>query len=113
MIRNRIPCFKRGEILDSQLLENLRNTPYEFYSLAYHDYPNGIISGLDIYADKSKLTIKPGVVKFNNFYYRISKEEIIDIPLEDSLSAASIYDGKIIKNIENTNLVKFIRVEWI
>lgn len=83
MIRNRVPCFKRGEILDSQLLENLRNTPYEFYSLAYHDYPNGIISGLDIYADKSKLTIKPGVVKFNNFYYRISKEEIIDIPLED------------------------------
>lgn len=83
MIRNRIPYFKRGEILDSQLLENLRNTPYEFYSLAYHDYPNGVISGLDIYADKSKLTIKPGVVKFNNFYYRISKEEIIDIPLED------------------------------
>lgn len=83
MIRNRIPCFKRGEILDSQLLENLRNTPYEFYSLAYYNYPNGIISGLDIYADKSKLTIKPGIVKFNNFYYRIDKEIIIDIPLED------------------------------
>lgn len=35
----------------------------------------------------------------------------IDNPLEDTLNNTSIYDGKIIKNIENTNIVKFIRVK--
>lgn len=53
MIKNRVPYFKRGEILDSQLLENIRNTPYEFFSLKYFNYPNGIISGLEVYSDKT------------------------------------------------------------
>lgn len=83
MIKNRVPCFKRGEILDSHLLENLRDTPYEFYSLAYYNYCDGVITGLDIYAEGSKLIIKPGVIKYNNFYYRVNKDKIIEIPLED------------------------------
>lgn len=83
MIKNKIPCFKRGEILDSQLLENLRDTPYEFYSLTHYSYPSGIIFGFDIYAEGSKLIVKPGVIKYNNFYYKMNKEKIINIPLED------------------------------
>lgn len=83
MIKNKIPYFKRGEILDSQLLENLRDVPYEFYSLLYSAYPNGVISGINVVAEKNKFIIKPGIIKFNNFYYRINKEEIINIPLED------------------------------
>lgn len=83
MIKNRVPYFKRGEILDSQLLENIRNTPYEFFSLKYFNYPNGIISGLEVYSDKNKLIITPGVIKFNDFYYRVNDEIIREIPLED------------------------------
>lgn len=83
MIKNRIPYFKRGEILDSQLLENIKNTPYEFFSLKYFNYPDGIISGLEVYSDKNKLVITPGVIKFNNFYYRVNDEIVREIPLED------------------------------
>ena len=58
-------------------------------------------------------TISFTITIINNYNQKYIATVYIDIPLEDSLSAASIYDGKIIKNIENTNLVKFIRVEWI
>lgn len=58
-------------------------------------------------------TISFTITIINNYNQKYIATVYIDIPLEDSLSTASIYDGKIIKNIENTNLVKFIRVEWI
>lgn len=80
---NEVPCFRRGDILDSKILESLRDTPYEFYKLTYSNYSNGIISGVEVYADKNILTIKPGIIKFNDFYYRIKEEVSLDIPLDD------------------------------
>ena len=56
-------------------------------------------------------TISFTITIINNYNYKYVATVYIDIPLEDSSTGASIYDGKIIKNIENTNLVKFIRIE--
>ena len=83
MIKNRIPYFKRGEILSKELLENLRNTPYEFFSSIYFNYPDGIISGFEVYPDKNKIIISPGIIKFSDFYYRVNEEVIKEIPVED------------------------------
>ena len=83
IIKNKMPFFKRGEILDSQILENLRDTPYEFYSLAYNNFFNGVITGLSICVEKNFIIIKPGIIKYNNYYYRINKTIKIEVPLED------------------------------
>lgn len=83
MIQNKVPQFKRGQILDSELLKNLRDTPYEFFMLTYLNYSSGVIMGLETYINDNKIVVTPGIVKFDNFYYRIPNEIIKEIPLYD------------------------------
>ena len=45
----------------------------------------------------------------NNYNQEFVATVYIDIPLEDKASDTTIYDGKVIKEIKNTNLVKFVR----
>lgn len=83
MIQNKVPQFKRGQILDSELLKNLRDTPYDFFLLTYSAYSTGIITGIECYINNNKIIITPGIVKFNDFYYRIPKEITKEIPSYD------------------------------
>lgn len=83
MIQNKVPQFKRGQILDSELLKSLRDTPYEFFLLTYLAYSRGVITGIESYIEDNKIIITPGIVKFNDFYYRIQKKIIKEIPLYD------------------------------
>lgn len=83
MIKNKIPCFKRGEILDSELLKNLRDAPYEFFSLKYSKNPDGVIFGLEVLADIHTVIISCGIVRYKNFYYRINENVVKKVPMED------------------------------
>lgn len=66
-------------------------------------------SGISLNSIKCNLSFRVTIV--NNYNQKFVATVYIDIPLEDSFTNESIYDGKIIKNMENTNIVKFIRVE--
>ena len=66
-------------------------------------------AGISLSSIKCNLSFRVTIVNYYN--QKFVATVYIDIPLEDSFNGASIYDGKIIKNMENTNIVKFIRVE--
>ena len=74
-------------------------------------YDGSLLKKAGILLTQMKCTLSFTITIVNNYNQKFVATVYIDIPLEDSMSGASIYDGKLIKNIENTNLVKFIRVE--
>ena len=74
-------------------------------------YDGSLLKKSGILLSQMKCTLSFTITIVNNYNQKFVATVYIDIPLEDSMSSTSIYDGKLIKNIENTNLVKFIRVE--
>ncbi len=66
-------------------------------------------SGISLNSIKCNLSFKVTIV--NNYNQKFVATVYIDIPLEDSFTNESIYNGSIVKNMENSNIVKFIRVE--
>ena len=74
-------------------------------------YDGSLLRKGGILLSQMECTLSFTITIINNYNQKYVATVYIDIPIEDNMSGASIYDGKIIKNIENTNLVKFIRVE--
>ena len=74
-------------------------------------YDGSLLRKGGILISQMECTLSFTITIINNYNQKYVATVYIDIPIEDNMSGASIYDGKIIKNIENTNLVKFIRVE--
>ena len=74
-------------------------------------YVGSLLRKGGILLSQMECTLSFTITIINNYNQKYVATVYIDIPLEDSMSGESIYDGKLIKNIENTNLVKFIRVE--
>lgn len=66
-------------------------------------------SGISLNSIKCNLSFRVTIV--NNYNQKFVATVYIDIPLEDSFTNESIYNESIVKNMENTNIVKFIRVE--
>ena len=74
-------------------------------------YDGSLLRKSGILISQMECTLSFRITIINNYNQKYVATVYIDIPLEDSLNNTSIYDGKIIRNLENTNLVKFVRVE--
>ena len=74
-------------------------------------YDGSLLKKAGIALTKLECTLSFRITIINNYNQKYVATIYIDIPIEDSLNGTSIYDGKLIRNIENTNLVKFIRTE--
>ena len=74
-------------------------------------YDGSLLKKAGILLSQMECTISFELTIINNYNQKFVATVYIDIPLEDSIEGQSIYDGKLIKNIENTNLVKFVRTE--
>ena len=74
-------------------------------------YDGSLLRKSGILISQIECTLSFRITIINNYNQKYVATVYIDIPLEDSLNNTSIYDGKIIRNLENTNLVKFVRVE--
>ena len=74
-------------------------------------YDGSLLKKAGILLSQMKCTLSFTITIINNYNQKFVATVYIDIPLEDSMNNTSIYDGKIVKNIENTHLVKFVRVE--
>ena len=48
MFINKYPVFKKGNVLEKEDLDLLRDNPLEVLSLMYSDKSNGIIKGFDL-----------------------------------------------------------------
>ncbi|MGF6906254.1 hypothetical protein [Fusobacterium sp. PH5-44] len=82
-IDNKIPILRRGNIIDSNILNNMQDTPHEYLGLHYSNYCNGVLYGVDVYGKDYSLIVGKGIIKWNNFYYRITEEVSTEIPYED------------------------------
>lgn len=80
MIINKVPLFVKGEVLDAEMLELLRDTPSEFFNLLQVDYSDGIISGINITVENGKIIIGKGLFKFRSKLYRINKNLLVEKP---------------------------------
>ena len=74
-------------------------------------YDGSLLRKSGILISQMECTLSFRITIINNYNQKYVATVYIDIPLEDSLNNTNIYDGKIIRNLENTNLVKFVRVE--
>lgn len=74
-------------------------------------YDGSLLRKSGILISQMECTLSFRITIINNYNQKYVATVYIDIPLEDSLNNTSIYDGKIIRNLENTNLVKFVRIE--
>ena len=58
-----------------------------------------------------KCTLSFDITIVNYYNQEFVANVYIDIPLEDTDTGKTIYDGKFVKKLENTNLIKFFRVK--
>lgn len=74
-------------------------------------YDGSLLKKAGILLTNIKCTISFRITIENYYGQKFIATAYIDIPLEESFENTSIYDGKIIKNIQNSNIIKFVRVE--
>lgn len=72
------PSFDNGSILKKNMLEALRDFPYEFMNLEYADYGDGIISGFQVEAiNENQFEIMPGICKIGGQIFVMTESFII------------------------------------
>ncbi len=74
-------------------------------------FDGNLLRKTGIFLDTINCTISFNVNIINYYNQRFIANVYIDIPLTDTVTNKSIYNGKLVKRLENTNLVKFYRME--
>jgi hypothetical protein len=69
LFENQLPNFGKGRILKTEMLENLRDFPREFWRIALQNYSDGIITGADLIVGENAITVKPGIIKYGERIY--------------------------------------------
>lgn len=64
-----------------------------------------------IFLDTINCTVSFKITIINYYNQQFMANVYIDIPLTDTVTNDSIYDGKLVKRLENTNLIKFFRIK--
>ena len=81
------PLFERGRILKKELLFALRDYSFGLAKLHFSDYTSGIIAGCGMSVSGEKLSISPGILKFNRFVYVITEpKEVYYEPTEQTIA---------------------------
>lgn len=74
-------------------------------------YDGSLLKKAGILLTNIKCTLSFKITIENYYGQKFIATAYIDIPLEEEFENTSIYDGKIIKNIQNSNIIKFVRVK--
>ena len=64
-----------------------------------------------VYLNSIKCNLAFDITIINNYNQKFVANVYIDIPLEDSEIGDTIYNGKIVKKLESSNLIRFFRME--
>ncbi len=64
-----------------------------------------------VFLDSIECILAFDITIINNYNQKFIANVYLDIPLEDTQTGDTIYNGKYIKKIDNTNQIKFFRVE--
>ena len=77
MYKNNKPLFEAGKILKIQMLEELRDFNRDYLDIRYEEYTDGIIKGCAIEIYDNFISIRDGIIKYNNIIYLLKGEEKI------------------------------------
>lgn len=69
MLSYKFPIFEKGRVLKLEMLEALRDYPFDLIQTRYADYSDGIISGLNVSSENELVNISRGLVKFDGRIY--------------------------------------------
>jgi hypothetical protein len=69
VFQNQLPNFGKGRILKTEMLENLRDFPRNFWRIAFQSYSNGIICGANLIVAATTITVTPGIIKHGEQLY--------------------------------------------
>ena len=85
MFINKYPVFKKGNVLEKEDLDLLRDNPLEVLSLMYSDKSNGIIKGFDLIPNYSERIVKitKGMAKCNGELFWMKEDYIFDMPKQE------------------------------
>ena len=104
MFENNYPLFSAGRILKTEMLEELRDYPREFFNIRFSDYSDGIISGCDIEVTDNFIVVKKGIIKYGGLIYILTEDKPIRYENNNKLVClkvrflASIRDNDFLKN---------------
>lgn len=104
MFENNYPLFSAGRILKTEMLEELRDYPREFFNIRFSEYSDGIISGCDIEVTDNFIVVKKGIIKYGGLIYILTEDKPIRYENNNKLVClkvrflASIRDNDFLKN---------------
>lgn len=75
MVSYKYPLFEKGRILKVEMLNALRDFPFDLAQTRYSDYSDGIICGFNVSSKDDMVFISSGIIKHQNRIY-ILKENI-------------------------------------
>jgi len=110
------PLFERGRIMKKEMLLALRDYSFGLAQLQFSNLTNGIITGCNLSAVGTRLTIAPSIFKFNEFIHIMTEPQSIDCKPTEQITVVKIrfssnnsgsdyvhYSGKVILDA-NINL---------
>ncbi len=74
-------------------------------------YNGELLRRTGVFLDSIKCIVAFDITIINNYNQKFIANVYLDIPLEDTQTGETIYNGKQVKKIENTNQIKFFRIE--
>ncbi|MGL6064731.1 MAG: hypothetical protein ACRC0S_06575 [Fusobacteriaceae bacterium] len=108
IIKNIKPLFKRGSILDKEILEYLRDDAKEYFEMNYRTHSNGVIKGLEIRVCNNKLMVGPGIFKWYENIYKLKESIGMEVSEKDG---DYILKLEILPNKENgKNKISFYQI---
>lgn len=96
---NKSPIFNKGEIIDKEMLDLLRDNPMNLINTIYSDLSDGVICGMNIVVEEEFIVIKKGIFKFNAEIYFFGEDKKIVIPQDEGkFELKIIFEEEKIKN---------------
>lgn len=83
MEKNKVPVFKKGKILNKEMLDELREIGQYYTNVLYSLYSNGVIYGITPIIKENKVVIHSGILKHRGEIFKVCRKRELDIPLED------------------------------
>lgn len=80
-----MPQFEKKHLLRTEMLEQLRDFPRDYLGILYADYSDGVLCGCTPGWEQGKLTIEPGILRYQGNLYFLKESFAMNCEAQDRL----------------------------
>ena len=80
-----IPQFEKKRLLRTEMLEQLRDFPRDYLEIMYSGYSDGILCGCIPGWNQGKLTVEPGILRYNKKLYFLKEHFLTVCEAQDKI----------------------------